>query len=70
MTLAQISAEIRNRRRLLAITQADLAELSGISLRTIKAVETGSTNPTLDLLGKILEPLGLSLDITERVRHE
>jgi y4mF family transcriptional regulator len=70
MTVHQIIIEIRNRRRLLQITQGDLAELSGVSLRTIKAIEKGSANPKLDLLLRILEPLGLTLEITERVHNE
>jgi putative transcriptional regulator len=70
MKVSQIISEIRGRRRLLKITQSDLAELSGVSLRTIKAVEKGQANPKLALLLKILEPLGLTLEITERVRHE
>jgi transcriptional regulator with XRE-family HTH domain len=44
--------------------------LSGVSLRTIKAIEKGSANPTLELLLRILDPLGLSIDITERVHNE
>jgi putative transcriptional regulator len=70
MTVHQIILEIRKRRRLLKITQADLAELSGVSLRTIKAIEHGSANPKLDLLLRILEPVGLTLGIMERVNNE
>jgi putative transcriptional regulator len=70
MTGNQIILEIKNRRRLLKITQGDLAELSGVSLRTIKAIEKGSANPKLDLLLRILESLGLALEITERVHNE
>lgn len=70
MTIQQLMIEIRNRRRLLRITQNDLAELSDVSLRTIKAIEQGSANPKLDLLLRVLDPLGLSIDIVERVHHE
>ncbi|MBN1130818.1 MAG: helix-turn-helix transcriptional regulator [Chitinispirillaceae bacterium] len=70
MTASQIVSEIRCRRRQLKITQSDLAEMSGVSLRTIKAIEKGEANPKLDLLLRVLEPLGLTIDITERVRNE
>ena len=66
----QISREMRKRRKLLKITQADLAEISGVSLRTVKALETGSANPTLEILLRVMEPLGLKLVTTERVRNE
>lgn len=33
---------IKDRRVLLNITQQDLAEISGVSLRTIKAIEKGN----------------------------
>ena len=70
MTLPQLISDIRRRRQQLRITQQDLAELSGTSLRTIKAIEKGSANPTLGLLLRILDPLGLAIDITERVHNE
>lgn len=65
-----IGTAIRNRRRLLKVTQEDLAEIAGVSVRTIKAIEKGDANPTAGLLRQVLEPLGLSLTTTERIRHE
>jgi putative transcriptional regulator len=70
MTASRIVSEIRRRRRQLRITQGDLAEISGVSLRTIKAIEKGAANPKLDLLLRVLEPLGLTIDIAERVHNE
>lgn len=70
MTIEQIISACRTRRKKLRITQLDLAELSGVSLRTVKAIEKGSANPTLGHLVRILESLGLAIDIVERVRHE
>lgn len=62
-----ISNEIKNRRCKLKITQADLSEISGVSLRTIKGVEKGDANPTIDIVERLLRPLGLSLAVRERV---
>ena len=70
MSLKRISDEIRRRRKLLKVTQLDLAEMSGLSLRTVKAIEKGSANPTMTVMNRLLEPLGLSLTIIERVRDE
>ncbi|WP_321425987.1 helix-turn-helix domain-containing protein [uncultured Bacteroides sp.] len=52
---------IKDRRVLLNITQQDLADISGVSLRTIKAIEKGNGNPSIDTLGKIADALGLEL---------
>ena len=52
---------IKDRRALLNITQQDLADISGVSLRTIKAIEKGNGNPSIDTLRKIADALGLEL---------
>ena len=65
-----IGAQIEKRRKQLHVSQADLAELSGVSLRTVNAVEKGSANPSVETLSRILEPIGLVLALKERVVHE
>lgn len=65
-----IGKEIQKRRKLLKITQSDLSEISGVSLRTIKAIEKGAANPTVGILTRVLETLGLALVTTERIKHE
>nr|WP_320037796.1 helix-turn-helix domain-containing protein [uncultured Bacteroides sp.] len=52
---------IKDRRVLLNITQQDLSDISGVSLRTIKAIEKGNGNPSIDTLRKIADALGLEL---------
>jgi len=68
--IPQIANDIRTRRKHLKITQRDLAELSRTSLRTIKTIEAGNANPTIDVLARILEPIGLRLVVSERIRDE
>lgn len=63
-------ARITKRRKQLRVSQADLAELSGVSLRTVNAVEKGKANPSVETLSRILEPIGLVLALKERVIHE
>jgi putative transcriptional regulator len=70
MAINEVADSIRRRRKRLGIKQTDLAEISGISLRTIKAIEKGNGNPTARLLEKVLEPLGLTLTTRERITHE
>ena len=52
---------IKQRREALQVTQELLAELSGVSLRTLKQFESGKGNPTLETLGKLAHALGLEL---------
>jgi len=59
----QISDAIKKRRKLLRITQYDLAELSGISSRYLQDIENGKANPSLITLLTILNVLGLTLQI-------
>lgn len=59
----QIGATIRYRRKFLKITQEDLADISGISERTLRDIEKGLANPELESLMKLCEVLGLELTI-------
>ena len=52
---------IKERRKSLRVTQEQLADLSGVGLRTIKQLETGNGNPRLTTIRKILDVLGLTL---------
>ena len=48
---------------MLRITQRTLAELSGVGINTLTKIERGEANPTLAVLGKILDTLGLRLTV-------
>jgi DNA-binding XRE family transcriptional regulator len=61
-----IAGAIKKRRAQLDITQEALAQISGASLRSIKALEKGTGNPTLNQLTKVLEVLGWNLELKER----
>lgn len=52
---------IRERREFLKLTQVDLSEMSGITPRTINAMERGVANFSLQTLEKIGEVLGLEM---------
>jgi y4mF family transcriptional regulator len=60
---SHISKIIRERRRELGVSQADLARLSGLSLHGLSDIETGKGNPTLQTLLKLLNVLGLRISI-------
>lgn len=61
MLKTHIAETIKNRRKELRITQPHLAELSGVSANTIYKLERGLGNPSLDVLGKLTEVMGLEL---------
>jgi y4mF family transcriptional regulator len=52
---------IKERRSILGITQQDLADISGVGLRTIKQIETGKANPSMNTLQKIMDVLGMEI---------
>lgn len=61
-----IALIIKSRRAKLKISQVDLAELSGVSICTIKDIERGVGNPSLSVLEKICDVLGLVINIDIR----
>ena len=63
MHSSEISELIKERRSLLGITQQDLADISTVGLRTIKAIETNKGNPSVNTLLKIIDVLGMELNV-------
>ena len=45
------------------ITQPDLAEIAGISVNTLYKIERGQANPTINVMSKILDVLGLEISV-------
>ena len=62
-----IAADIKKRRTRLGISQQDLAEFAGVGIATVKDIERGKGNPSLQTLQKLMEVLGL--EMTLRVRN-
>ena len=61
-----LSQQIRDRRQLLLITQGDLAEIAGVSLRSLIDIEQGRGNPGIHQLMKVLDVLGLKIEIINK----
>lgn len=53
---------MKQRRETLSLTQQDLAEMSQVSLATIKDIERGKGNPALNTVKKILDVLGIEIE--------
>jgi transcriptional regulator with XRE-family HTH domain len=59
--LVSIGNIIQQRRKQLKVTQPHLAELAGLNVNTIYKLERNEANPTLKVLTKIADVLGLEL---------
>jgi len=55
---------IKKRRESLQVTQENLANISGVGLRTLKQFESGKGNPTLKTIQKLADVLGLDVCLT------
>jgi y4mF family transcriptional regulator len=63
MDQKQIGTTIRERRKHLGVNQQTLADLAGVGINTLVAIERGEGNPQLSTLLTILDVLGMQIDI-------
>ena len=63
MDTKEIGNIIKERRKHLGVNQQTLADLAGVGLNTLVAIERGEGNPQLNTLLTILDTLGLQMDI-------
>ncbi len=61
--IEKVEELIRSRRKMLGITQAKLAEYSGLSRKSLHGIEAGTANPTFKQVGKVFAVLGLEIEI-------
>lgn len=70
MQLHEIGMLVRERRKALAITQAHLARLAGLSRTTVSQLESGALKDLgFSKLGRLVAILGLGLDAKAREKH-
>jgi len=58
-----IGCIIKKRRASLRIDQRTLSEISGIAVHTLSNIEARRGNPTVAVLGRVLDVLGMELRI-------
>ena len=63
MLVRHLGETIKNRRKELGITQPHLAELAKVSTNTLYKLERGKGNPSLKVLNKLAEVLGMELTL-------
>lgn len=61
MSVEHLGQTIKIRRKELKITQPHLAELAQISVNTLYKLEKGQGNPSLEVLNKLAEVLGMEM---------
>jgi transcriptional regulator with XRE-family HTH domain len=63
MNLKEIGNLIIKRREFLNLRQSDLAEISQVAEKTLNQIEQGNGNPSFKTLNKVVEVLGLELNL-------
>ncbi len=61
---------IKERRAILGLTQQDLSDYTGLSVRIIKSIEAEKGNPSLNTLEKIANILGLEIIMKVKIMNE
>lgn len=64
----RVGQSIRKRRKELGITQPHLSELAKVSTNTLYKIEKGQGNPTMDVVNKLAEVLGMELKLEVKKR--
>jgi len=63
MLVGKLGTIIKTRRKELGISQLILAEIADVSKNTVYKLERGLSNPTVEVLEKLMDVLGLELFI-------
>lgn len=66
MQLTSIYAQLKQRRETLGVTQIKLSELSGVGIRSINLIESGTHNASIDTINKLASVLGMELKLEIR----
>lgn len=63
-TRKQLIEQLIRYRKAKKITQADISESTGIQRPNISRLESGKYNPTLDMIVRVADSIGLEVEIT------
>ena len=69
MGIASLGKAVRERRKSLGITQPHLAQLAGVNVNTLYKLEKGISNPTIEVLEKIAEVLGMEVRLEVKKKN-
>lgn len=68
LTTIKIGRIIKKRRLELSLELKDLQDYSGVNYVSISDIENGKANPTVKTLEKLLDVLGMELDIKVKIK--
>jgi transcriptional regulator with XRE-family HTH domain len=68
LTTTKIGKTIKKRRKELSLELKDLQDYSGVNYASISDIENGKANPTIKTLEKLLDVLGMELDIKVKIK--
>ena len=63
LTTIKIGKTIKKRRKELSLELKDLQDYSGVNYVSISDIENGKANPTIKTLEKLLDVLGMQINI-------
>ncbi len=63
MTIVEIGQKIKERRKVMSISQQRLAEYTRLSIVTLSQIESGKANPSYETLNLIFHFLNLEITI-------
>jgi len=61
---SEIGSRIKTRRKEISMSQEDLGDFADIGSTTLSKLERGKANITIETLGKILDVLGLEIQLS------
>ena len=61
--ICNIGKIVQERRKELSLKQQDLAEMADVTIKTIYAIENNKGNPTIEVLKRVLNVLGLEIKV-------
>ena len=64
----EVGKSIKQRREALDLELKDLQDYSGVNYVSISDIENGKANPTVKTLEKLLDVLGMELDIKVKIK--
>lgn len=64
-SVSELGAELQRARKQNGLTQEQLADLAGISERTLRSIERGSGNPSIEAVLSVADVLGLRIVVAK-----
>lgn len=61
--MKDLGSEILARRQELGLKQQELADLAGVGINTLVSIERGKGNPSIKIMQKIADVMGLELKL-------